>query len=65
MNVVIEKKLSELREEAHREGLHAVHMALHMLHACYLEQMDKDFAKHCCEFSTLRISPVSSINRES
>ncbi len=62
MNVAFERKLSELREEAEAEGLPAVHLALHMLHACYLEGMQQDFARHCCEFSTMKISPASGIS---
>ena len=61
MNLIFEKKLSDLREEAQREGLPAIHLALHMVHACYLEGMQKDFAKHCADFSIHKISPGSSV----
>ena len=54
-NADFERKLSALREEAETSGLPAVHLILHMLHACYLERMEKDFATHCCEFSTMRL----------
>ena len=50
MNVEFEKKLSALREEAQREGLPAIHVVLHLLHACYREGTHKDFAKFCCNF---------------
>ena len=57
MNAAFEKRLSDLREEAQREGLHAVHLSLHMLHACYREGMNREFARHCSEFSIHKISP--------
>ena len=61
MNVEFEKKLSELREEARKEGLFAVHLSLHMLHGCYREGMQKDFARHCAEFSIHKISPAAGV----
>lgn len=56
MNSEIEKKLSELRKSAEQQNELALHVALHMLHACYLNGTHKQFAKHCCEFSEVKVS---------
>jgi hypothetical protein len=55
MNAEIEKKLSELQESAEQQNELALHVALHMLHACYLKGTHKQFAKHCCEFSEVKV----------
>jgi len=56
MNSEIEKKLSELRDTAEQQNELALHVALQMLHACYLKGTHKQFAKHCCEFSEVKVS---------
>ena len=62
INTQFAAKLSALRIEAQQAGLPAVHLALHMLHACYLEGMQRDFAKHCTEFSIHKIAPQSTVS---
>lgn len=56
MNSELEKRLSELRAVAEEQGEPALHVALHMLHACYRNGTHKQFAKHCCAFGATKLS---------
>lgn len=57
MNERLDKKLAELTEEARKEGSASVYAVLSLLRGCYRHGKQKEFAKHCCEFSNAALTP--------
>ena len=56
LNLIIEKKLASLTEEACQHGIASVYAVLQLLHDCYVAGKHKEFAKHCCQFSPISLT---------
>lgn len=56
MNPVVETMLKDLIEETEQHGPGAVYAVLSLLYGCCQSGRHNEFAKHCCEFSLIRLA---------
>jgi hypothetical protein len=64
MNPVIETMLKDLIEETGQHGPGAIYAVLSMLYGCYANGSHNDFARYCCEFSSVQITGMNTTARQ-